>query len=344
MTDQKPDEPEGLEDQAEDEVMADLGAGEDPAGGAAAVEPATVLPPGRGRGELTVLRDPVQRFLAEARRYPRLSEAEERLLGTAVRDRGDMDAARKLVVHNLRLVVAIAYQYRRAWTNILDLFQEGSVGLMEAVKRWEPTLGPRFGTYAAYWIRAFVLRFLLTNSRLIHVGNTRAGRKLFFRLEKERQRLLAAGFEPTPKLLAAKLDVDEKDLDEVRQHLESREVSIDPRPGPGGAGEDAYPLIERLAGGGGSPETEAARAELSDAVRRFVVEFRDRLTDEREVAVWKEHLSADEPVSLGVLGERYGVTKQRMGQIADKLKKRFREEILRQLGQDIRTDWLGAGD
>jgi RNA polymerase sigma-32 factor len=69
---------------------------------------------------------------------------------------------------------------------------------MEAVKRWEPTLGPRFGTYAAYWIRAFVLRFLLTNSRLIHVGNTRAGRKLFFRLEKERQRLLAAGFEPTP--------------------------------------------------------------------------------------------------------------------------------------------------
>jgi RNA polymerase sigma-32 factor len=298
-----------------------------------------VVPPAPRLNALTPVRDPVERFLAEARRYPRLSEEEERALGLAVRDRGDMDAARKLVVHNLRLVVAIAYQYRRAWTNILDLFQEGSVGLMEAVKRWEPTLGPRFGTYAAYWIRAFVLRFLLTNSRLIHVGNTRAGRKLFFRLERERQRLLAAGFEPTPKLLAAKLDVDEKDLDEVRRHLESREVPLERRAGDP---DEGYALSEKIPGGELSPETEAARAELSDAVQRFVTEFRAGLTDEREAAVWREHLAADEPVPLGVLGERFGVTKQRMGQIADKVKKRFREEILRQLGPDIRTDWLGA--
>ena len=125
---------------------------------------------------------------------------------------------------------------------------------MEAVKRWEPTLGPRFGTYAAYWIRAYVLRFLMTNSRLIHVGNTRAGRKLFFRLEKERQKLLAAGIEVTPKLLAAKLDVDERELDEVRKHLESREVSLDPR-GGGDGGEDTFPLSERVAAAGGHPRT-----------------------------------------------------------------------------------------
>src|SRR3954463_2669428 len=96
------------------------------------------------------IRDPLGRFMAEIRRYPRLSEEEERRLGRAVREAGDMDAARRLVVHNLRLVVAISNQYRRAWANILDLFQEGSVGLMEAVKRWEPALGPRFGSYAAY--------------------------------------------------------------------------------------------------------------------------------------------------------------------------------------------------
>jgi RNA polymerase sigma-32 factor len=339
---------------------ADLGSDADaPAGdeaglvdiqpGEAAPEPEPEIPTVVGKrardpaAALTPLRDPVDRFLAEARRFQRLSEEEERALGIAVRDRGDMDAARKLVVHNLRLVVAIAYQYRRAWTNILDLFQEGSVGLMEAVKRWEPKLGPRFGTYAAYWIRAFILRFLLTNSRLIHVGNTRAGRKLFFRLEKERQKLLASGFEPTPKLLAAKLDVDEKDLDEVRQHLESREVPFEPRPGADGA-EDTYSLAEKLAGGGRSPEAEAARAELADAVKRFTSAFTGSLTDEREVAVWREHLAADEPVPLGVLGERYGVTKQRMGQIADRLKKRFRDEILRELGPEIKTDWLGAQD
>jgi RNA polymerase sigma-32 factor len=297
-----------------------------------------VVPPPPA-GALAPLRDPLQRFLAEARRYRRLSDEEERALGSAIRLRGDMNAARTLVVHNLRLVIAIAYQYRRAWANILDLFQEGSVGLMEAVKRWEPSLGPRFGTYAAYWIRAFVLKFLLTNSRLIHVGNTRAGRKLFFRLEKERQKLLAAGFEPTPKLLAAKLDVSEKDLDEVRQHLDSREMSIDPG-GSREGGDDTTPLAERLASGGRSPESEAAHAELADALQRFMGGFRDGLKDARERAVWQEHLATDEPVPLGELGTRFGVSKQRMGQIADQLKRRFRTEIVEQLGSDIRTDWL----
>jgi RNA polymerase sigma-32 factor len=293
------------------------------------------------RAPLSTVRDQVGRFLAEAKRYKRLSEDEERALGVAAREHGDLNAARKLVVHNLRLVISIAYQYRRAWTNILDLFQEGSVGLMEAVKRWEPKLGPRFGTYAAYWIRAYVLRFLMTNSRLIHVANTRAGRKLFFRLEKERQKLLAAGIDVTPKLLAAKLDVDEKDLDEVRRHLESREVPFDPRPGESG-GDEGYPLSERLSGGGESPETEAARAELATTMHELVAAFRDRLTDKREKAVWNEHLAAEDPVALGELGARFGVTKQRMGQIADQLKKRFRAEIVAKLGPDVRTDWLGA--
>jgi RNA polymerase sigma-32 factor len=296
---------------------------------------------GASRAPLSTVRDQVGRFLAEAKRYKRLSEDEERALGVAAREHGDLNAARKLVVHNLRLVISIAYQYRRAWTNILDLFQEGSVGLMEAVKRWEPKLGPRFGTYAAYWIRAYVLRFLMTNSRLIHVANTRAGRKLFFRLEKERQKLLAAGIDVTPKLLAAKLDVDEKDLDEVRRHLESREVPFDPRPGESG-GDEGYPLSERLSGGGESPETEAARAELATTMHELVAAFRDRLTDKREQAVWNEHLAAEEPVPLGQLGARFGVTKQRMGQIADQLKKRFRAEIVAKLGPDVRTDWLGA--
>jgi RNA polymerase sigma-32 factor len=297
---------------------------------------------GAGPGRLATVRDSVGRFLAEARRYQRLSEQEERALGVAARERGDLNAARTLVVHNLRLVIHIAYQYRRAWTNILDLFQEGSVGLMEAVKRWEPTLGPRFGTYAAYWIRAYVLRFLMTNSRLIHVGNTRAGRKLFFRLEKERQKLLAAGIDVTPKLLAAKLDVDEKDLDEVRRHLESREVPFEPRPGESSGGDEGYSLSERISSGDQSPETQAARAELASTMHELVTGFRDRLTDAREKAVWNEHLAADEPLALGALGTRFGVSKQRMGQIADQLKKRFRAEIVAKLGPDVRTDWLGA--
>ena len=112
-------------------------------------------------------------------------------MGRAVRERGDAEAARRLVVHNLRLVVAIAHQYRRAWANILDLFQEGSVGLLEAIKRWEPTLGPRFGSYAVYWIRAYVLKFLMTNSRLIHVGTP--GRSKCSSVSSESEKWMAAG-------------------------------------------------------------------------------------------------------------------------------------------------------
>jgi RNA polymerase sigma-32 factor len=336
---QPPDAP--VASTADDLEAADLPA-DDELGAAdeGAPPPEPVIPTVERETRLSSLRDPVDRFLSEARRYRRLSEQEERALGSAVRERGDMAAARKLVVHNLRLVVAIAYQYRRAWANILDLFQEGSVGLMEAVKRWEPTLGPRFGSYAAYWIRAFVLKFLLTNSRLIHVGNTRAGRKLFFRLEKERQKLLAAGFEPTPKLLAAKLDVNEKDLAEVGQHLASREVSFEPRAGGGASGDEGYSLAERIASDQVSPEDRAAEAEMVGAVGQFIQGFQARLSDERELAVWREHLASDDPVPLGTLGERFGVTKQRMGQIADRLKKRFRAEIVRDLGEGVQTDWL----
>jgi RNA polymerase sigma-32 factor len=326
-------------DEASDEASDEEALGETAEKSDGPTLEADAIEPPPERGALAPARNQVERFLAEVRRYPRLSDEEERRLGKAVRDSGDREAARKLVVHNLRLVVAIAYQYRRAWANILDLFQEGSVGIMEAVKRWEPTLGPKFGTYAAYWIRAYVLRFLMTNSRLIHVGNTRAGRKLFFRLEKERQKLMAGGFEPTPKLLAAKLDVAEEDLAEVSRHLDSREVSIDPRGGGVGSDEGGLPLVEKISSGETSPETAAAGAEIATAVRRFMQAFASGLTDEREQAVWREHLAADEPAPLGELGARYGVSKQRMGQIADRLKRRFREQIVRELGPDVKTVW-----
>lgn len=290
---------------------------------------------------LAPVRDPLARFLAEARSYRRLTESEERELVAAARGQGDLGAARRLVVHNLRLVVTIAYQYRRAWTNILDLFQEGSVGLMEAVRRWDPELGTRFGTYAAYWIRAYILKFLMTNARLIHVGNTRAGRKLFFRLEKERARLRAAGFEPTPKLLAANLDVDEKDVLEVSQHLASREVSFEPRPD-----DEGVSLAERIsAPQEPSPEQQASRHMLADQVRAAMDAFAASLADEREQAVWAEHLAAqDEPVPLSELGARYGVSKQRMGQIADRLKKRFREALVAQMGPEIQAVWQPGVD
>lgn len=291
---------------------------------------------GRQETNLARLDDPVGRFLADARRYRRLSEDEERSLGRAVRDRHDREAARRLVLHNLCLVVSIAYEYRQRWLALLDLLQEGCIGLMEAVERWDPDVGTRLGSYAAYWIRAYILRFLMTNCRLVHLGNTRAGRKLFFRLEKERQKLLAAGFEPTPRLLAAKLDVDEAEVAAVATHMSSREVPFEASPGPDGVPS----LSERLPSPAPTPEETVGDGEIVEAVRRVIRKFEASLADERERAIWREHLAtSDEPLPLVELGARFGVTKQRAGQIADRLKKRFRTEIARELGPDVRAGW-----
>ena len=326
-----PEEEEDETEEDEEDAPADLVAGESAAPSDHSLD---LVVPAHDKGLVTT-RDPVHRFVQEARRYARLSEEEEKILGLKARAQNDLDAARTLVVHNLRLVVAIAYQYRQAWLNMLDLFQEGSVGLMEAVRRWDPEVGTRFGSYAAYWIRAYILRFLMTNARLIHVGNTRAGRKLFFRLERERQKLLAEGFDPTPKLLAAKLDVDEADVIEVSTHLASREVSLEPRPD-----DEGVSLSERIRKQQANPEENAARNELSQVIRNLMVRFATRLSDDREKAIWAEHLASDgEPASLSDLGARFGVSKQRMGQIADKIKKQFREEVLAELGTEIQMAW-----
>ena len=167
------------------------------------------------------------------------------------------------------------------------------------------------------------------------MGNTRAGRKLFFRLEKERQKLLAEGIDPTPRLLAARLEVDEADLAEVSAHLASREVSLEPRPD-----EDGVPLAEKISTHQSSPEQQAARGELSEAVRRLMDDFESKLEDDRARAVWREHLATTgEAVALSALGARYGVSKQRMGQIAEKLRAQFRERVIAELGADIHMSW-----
>jgi RNA polymerase sigma-32 factor len=278
--------------------------------------------------------EPVARFLAEARRHPRLSPDEERRLAELAR-KGDSSAAQTLVLHNLRLVLAIALQFQRAWTQLVDLIQEGTIGLIEAVRRWEASAGARFGTYAAYWIRAYILHFIMTNARLVSIANTRAGRKLFFRLEKERQKLLSEGFEPTPKLLAARLDVPEREVAGLAGHLEAPEISIDALPA-----DEGPALVEGLARPEPSPEEITSENEFRRALAGLMEGFEQALVNERERAVWREHVATEDPVPLSILGERFGVSKQRMGQIADRLRKRFRVELLATFGADARITWL----
>lgn len=280
-------------------------------------------------------------FVREATRLPRLSEEEERALGLKVRDHGDKEAAKKLVVHNLRLAIKMAHQYRRAWTNLMDLVQEASAGMAIAAQRWDPDQGTRFGTYAVYWIRAQLTKFLMTHGRAIHTGTTRAGRKLYFQLPRIRRKLLAEGKQPTIEAIAEEAKEDPQEVARIVARLDGREASLDAKLG---ADEDSGTLGDMIAGEDASPEANAAKQEVGQLVDGLMKRFEAKLDDERDRAVWKEHLVAAEPKSLVELGARYGVSKQRMGQIATRLKRAFRRHVIDELGPNTQLHWLFAQD
>lgn len=277
-----------------------------------------------------------QAFVRHATSLPRLSEEEERALGRKVRDYGDEDAAKKLVLYNLRLAIKMAHQYRRSWTNIMDLIQEAAAGMAVAAQRWDPDQGTRFGTYAVYWIRAQLTKFLMTHGRVIHTGNTRAGRKLYFRLPQIRRRLLADGKEPTIEAIAEEVGEDPEEVARIVSRLDGREASLQAPIGDGDGGT----LGDVIAGDGEDPEAVAGRLEVARLANLLIEGFTKKIQDERDLAIWKEHLIADEPVSLVELGKRFGVSKQRMGQLATRLKRAFRRHIIEELGPHTQLHWL----
>ncbi len=160
-------------------------------------------------------------------RHSLLTPDEEKRLTEHYQKTQDVQTAARLVTANLRLVVKLAYEYRRAYKNIMDLVQEGNIGLMQAVKRYDPYRGVKLSSYAAWWIRAYILRFVLNNWRLVKLGTTQAQRKLFFNLNKEKARLSAQGIEPTAAEIASRLHVDEKEVVEMDRRLSSGEASLD---------------------------------------------------------------------------------------------------------------------
>ncbi|MEN8185100.1 MAG: sigma-70 family RNA polymerase sigma factor, partial [Myxococcota bacterium] len=193
---------------------------QDEDGRAAIPSPATPAPvPARAPERLPAIPDALTSYMAELRRHPPISREEEHTLAVRWAEEEDVPAARQLVLANLRLVVKIAMEYRRAWSNVLDLIQEGNVGLMQAVRRYDPYQGVKLSSYAVYWIRAYILKYILDNFRAVRLGTTRAHRKLFFRLNREKRELERQGFEASPPLLAERLDVSEADVVAMEQSL-----------------------------------------------------------------------------------------------------------------------------
>jgi RNA polymerase sigma-32 factor len=266
--------------------------------------------------------DPMSRYLTEVRRFPLLTREEESEVAKRyVREHDPADAYR-LVTANLRLVVKIALEFARASRNVLDLIQEGNVGLMEAVKNFDPYRGIRFPSYAVWWVRAYIYRYLINNWRLVKIGTTQAQRKLFFNLRKESERLEAQGFAPQPKLLAQRIGVKESEVREMQERMAQSEVSLD---APAGANTDAS-LVDVLPDASGNPEDEAAAIEWRNFAREQIEEFAETLTD-KEREIFRSRLLTDEPITLAEVGQRFGISRERVRQIETRLKRRLKEFI-----------------
>jgi RNA polymerase sigma-32 factor len=277
--------------------------------------------------------DILSSYLADVRRYPLLSPEQEREVAVRYHETGDPDAARTLVTANLRLVIKIAFQYHRQWANVLDLIQEGNVGLVEALSRYDPYREIRFSSYAQYWIRAMILRFLLDNFRLVRLGSTRAGRKLFFQLSKERERLQAEGIDPTEARLAERLGVSAKEIQMVDQHMRAPALSLH---APAGEDEEGRSLAEIVPETTpNNPEVNAARSELNEKMGFQLDRFAETLDDERERIIWTRRLLASDPESLSTLGEEFGVSKERVRQVEARLKKRLKAFLEAEMGEEI---------
>jgi RNA polymerase sigma-32 factor len=306
-----------------------------------ALEPLPVdfqaLPSEQGNGEVAaeaqpntalVPYDSLQRYLAEIRRYPLLTPAEEHELAVRYKEYGDIEAAYRLVMGNLRLVVMIARQYQRAFRNLLDLIQEGNIGLMEAVRNFDPYRGVRFPSYAVWWVRAYIIRYIMNNWRMVKIGTTQAQRKLFFNLQKERERLEAEGFSPEPKLLAQNLGVKEEEVVEMTQRLTSRDLSVD---APlDGDEEDSATLLDFMADKRGTAEEEVASNEYRELISEKMAEFAKTLKGKEQV-IFAKRLLAEEPLTLQEIGDQYGISRERVRQLESRIKKKLKEYLLREL-------------
>ena len=271
--------------------------------------------------------DPFRRYMAEISKYPPLTREEEQELARHYLETGDRETLRRLITSNLMLVVKIAFSFRRAARNLLDLIQEGNIGLLQAIDRFDPEVGVRLPTYAAYWVRAYMVKFLLDNVRLVRVGTTNARRKLLRNLRKEKARLESQGFDVGPKLLAEHFGVSEDDVQDVQKALDSRDVSIDAP-----IGEDQRSAAEILPDAD-QPDIEAqvARRQLQERVEQALARFREDL-GERESTLLDQRILSEEPLTLQEIGTRFGTTREAARQAETRLLKRLKAFLKDELG------------
>ena len=288
-----------------------------------------IIPPAKAanKNKEVVPYDPLQRYLSEISKYNLLTREEEISLGKRIQEDGDADAAYILATSNLRLVVKIALEFQRIWMqNLLDLIQEGNVGLMHAVQKFDPYKDVKFSYYASFWIKAYILKFVMDNWRLVKIGTTQGQRKLFFKLKKEKQQLIEEGFDPKPKMLSERLGVSEREIIDMDQRLNGWDISLDAT-----INEDSdTQRIETLSIESDSTEDMLAKKELHALLHSKISQFKDKLSD-REFDIFKRRIFSDTPATLQDIGDQYNISRERVRQIEQnilkKMKAYFKQEL-----------------
>ncbi len=272
--------------------------------------------------------NPIDAYLREVRRHALLTIEEERELTRRYADTRDPADGKRLVEANLRLVVKLARDFARGPVPMIDLIQEGNMGLMQAVKKFDPDKGVRFATYAVWWIRAHVLQYLMSNQSLLRYGNSKTQRQLFYNLKKEQERLRKKGIEPTAKAVARELQVETMEVLAVQARLNpGSQVSFD---APVGGDQEGRALSDVLPAGGPSIEEEAQRAEMNAQLNEEFDRFAETL-NERERIVWDRRIRARNPLTLRALGAELGVTGERVRMLEVRIRSNLKRRLKRNL-------------
>ena len=262
-----------------------------------------------------------------------LSAEELKALKTAVK-KGERSKQR-LAEANLRLVVSIAKRYVGRGMLFLDLIQEGNVGLMRAVNKFDPDKGIKFSYYAAFWIRAYILKFIMDNWRMVKIGTTQAQRKLFYNLNRERQKLIAEGFDPDAATLAERLGVGEDQIVEMQQRLDASDMSLDATVGDESGSATRMDFLPAL---GPGIEESLAGMEIAELLQSKIRDILPSLS-EKEAYILEHRLLTDDPVTLREIGERYNVTRERVRQLEARLLQKLKTHLSTDI-QDFSEDWI----
>ena len=262
------------------------------------------------------VQDPLTLYFKEISRHKLLSIEEERELTAELLRTGDIDVAKKLVLANLRLVVKIAMEYKNAYKNVMDLIQEGNIGLMKAVSKYDPAKGAKLSYYASWWIRSYILKFILDNFRLVKIGTTQEQKKLFYNLMREKQRLMSMGVNPDVKQLSENLGVSEKAVIEMDQRLgtHGQEVSFDTP-----LDDDGKQSLSDLIGDEhNGPEAQFEELQNLEILQAHLGDFIKDLKP-RDQEIFKKRLLSEAPESLQSIADQYGVSRERIRQVEERL-------------------------